>query len=210
MLSIDYLGEGRSDDVIARRMIRAVNGRLGLSYRRPLGGVGKQNLDRRLEGLNKGSDFRGPVLVLRDLDTDAPCAPALLAMLLPEKRPKMLLRICVSSAESWLMADREAYAKFCGCRIADIPENPETVPNLKQLVQALGENGTAAQLCRHFEKFKALRVPMWGMLGDWHAQFAETFWDPLRAAESGRAPSLRKALDRLLEAAKVDQASGTR
>jgi hypothetical protein len=40
---------------------------------------------------------------------------------------------------------------------------------------------------------------MWGMLGDWHARFAETRWDPVRAADSGRAPSLARALDRLRE-----------
>jgi hypothetical protein len=45
---------------------------------------------------------------------------------------------------------------------------------------------------------------MWGMLGEWHAQFAETHWDPLRAASSGRAPSLKRALDRLREVVEQD------
>ena len=111
----------------------------------------------------------------------------------------MLLRISISSAESWLMADRDAYADFCGCRLAHVPENPETVQKLKTLIQTLGENGTASRLKRHFDKFKPARVPMWAMLGDWHAQFAETHWDPVRAAASGRAPSLQRAMDRLRE-----------
>ncbi|SHG31747.1 hypothetical protein SAMN05444169_1797 [Bradyrhizobium erythrophlei] len=149
-----------------------------------------------------------PVLVLRDLDRDAPCAPALVTTLLPQKNPQMLLRICVTSAESWLMADREAYAEFCGYRLAHIPQNPETVPNLKQLIQTLGENGTAAQLRRHFDKFKPSRVPMWGMLGDWHTQFAGTRWDPVRAADSGRAPSLGRALERLRELASQSVSPG--
>jgi hypothetical protein len=201
MSPIDYLGEGRSDEVIARRMIASIHGTPGLSYRRPLSGVGKQSLDSRLQGLNKGAQYRGPILVLRDLDKDAPCAPELVSSLVPQKSPRMLLRICVASAESWLLADRDAYAEFCGCRVAHIPGNPEGVSNLKQLVRGLGDNGTAVHLRRHFDKFRPRRVPEWGMLGDWHAQFAETLWDPVRAAESGRAPSLKRALDRLREAA---------
>lgn len=95
-------------------------------------------------------------------------------------------------------------SEFCGCRVAHVPESPETLDNLKALIQSLGENGTAARLRRHFDKFKPARIPMWGMLGEWHAQFAETHWDPLRAASSGRAPSLKRALDRLREVVEQD------
>jgi hypothetical protein len=38
-----------------------------------------------------------------------------------------------------------------------------------------------------------------GMLGEWHADFADNHWNPLRAAASGRAPSLTRAIARLQE-----------
>jgi hypothetical protein len=181
-VEVDYVGEGRCDDVIARRMILSVKGVPGVSYRRPMSGTGKSSLDKRLAGLNKGTLFRNPVLAVRDLDQDAACAPALLAALLPDKNPKMLLRVCVNQSESWL-----------------IPERPETIGNPKGLIQGLGENGAASHLNRHFKKLKSAAVPMWGMLGEWHADFADNHWNPLRAATSGRAPSLTRAIVRLQE-----------
>jgi hypothetical protein len=164
-----------------------------------MSGSGKSSLDKRLAGLNRGTLFRNPVLALRDLDQDAGCAPTLLVALLPDKNPKMLLRVCVNQSESWLMADREAYARFCGTAIGNIPERPEIIANPKRLIQGLGENGAASRLNRHFKKLKSAAVPMWGMLGEWHADFADNHWNPLRAAASGRAPSLTKAIARLQE-----------
>jgi hypothetical protein len=198
-IEIDYVGEGRCDDVIAMRMILSVQGVPGISYRRPLSGTGKNSLDKRLGGLNKGTLFRNPVLALRDLDQDAACAPALLASLLPDKNPKMLLRICVHESESWLMADREAYAEFCGTSPGNIPDRPETIRDPKGLIQTLGESGKAPRLTQHFNKLKRTAVPMWAVLGEWHAEFAENHWDPARTAATNRAPSLSRALSRLKE-----------
>jgi hypothetical protein len=198
-IEIDYVGEGRSDDVIAKRMIVAANAVPGISYRRPLGGVGKASLDARLNGLNNGAIFRNPVLALRDLDADAACAPALVAVLLPNKTARMLLRVAVTQSEAWLMADREAYAKFCGLAVRQIPVNPESVRDPKRLIQDLGERGEARQLHKHLVDLGRVGVPMWGRLGEWHAQFAEEHWDPIRAANSNRSPSLTRALARLQE-----------
>jgi hypothetical protein len=196
-IEVDYLGEGPSDDIIARRVIEAVNCRPGTSYRRPLSGSGKSNLDKRLSGLNKGASFRKPLLAIRDLDRDESCAPALVARLLPDKSENMLLRISVNTTESSLMADRAAYAEFCGAPLADIPASPESVQNLKALIQVLGQSGRAKHLRRHLDRGAAIGVPMWGLLGSWHAKFAEDCWDPLRAVKSGAAPSLNRAIERM-------------
>ncbi|MEO8714989.1 MAG: hypothetical protein ABI369_08245, partial [Acetobacteraceae bacterium] len=107
-LEIDYLGEGASDEAIARKLILAVTGLPGVSYRRPRVGTGKQSLDKRLKGLNAGVAYGKPVLVLRDLDHDAPCPAELVAKLLPARHPRLLLRICPRESEAWLMADHAA------------------------------------------------------------------------------------------------------
>jgi hypothetical protein len=198
-IEIDYVGEGRSDEVVAKRMILAVNAVPGIAYRRPQRGRGKASLDARLEGLNKGVKFRNPVLALRDLDADAPCAPALVRLLVPNRSDRMLLRVAVCQSEAWLMADRDAYAKFCGIAVRHIPKEPELARNPKGLIQELGERGEAKNLNRHISDLRSLGVPMWGILGEWHAQFAEDYWDPIRAANSERSPSLSRAVLRLRE-----------
>ncbi len=195
-VEIDYLGEGRSDSVIARALIEAVGARPGRDYFRPRR-TGKDALGRRADGLNTGAKFGNPVLILRDLDSEI-CAGGLVARLLPGRNPRCFLRIAVPSAESWLMADRDAYATFCGLRVGAIPERPETEGALKTLVLGWADR-EATKLARHMREARGRGVPDWQSLGEWHAAFAGSGWNPKRAAKSGRAPSLTRALCRLRE-----------
>lgn len=195
-VEIDHLGEGRSDSVIARALIEAVGARPGRDYSHSRR-TGKDALDRRAGGLNTGAAFGNPVLILRDLDSEI-CAGGLVARLLPGRNPRCSLRIAVPSAESWLMADRDAYAAFCGLRVGAVPEAPETVGALKPLILGWGD-GEATKLARHMAEARRRGVPAWQSLGEWHAAFAGSDWSPARAAKSGRAPSLARALIRLKE-----------
>lgn len=204
---VDYLGEGRSDDVVARRMILAAAALPGISYRRPLSGTGKQSLDMRLAGLNAGARYGNPVLVLRDLDRDAPCASTLIDRLLPNRHERLLLRICVRSAEAWFMADVASYADYCGLPLRLIPSAPELLDNPKRTVIDWAAAARTSRLAAHVRASRLRGVPDWRILGEWHAEFAGTEWPPLRAADSGRAPSLTRALDRLKSLVKSSRAS---
>lgn len=203
---IDYLGEGRSDEVVARRLIEAAAAVPGVSYQRPRSGTGKQNLDSRLVGLNAGARYGNPVLVLRDLDTDAPCAPTLVAQLLPDRHERLLLRVCVRTAEAWFMADAEAYARFCGIPARHIPSMPETLVDPKGVILGWANSKRTSALGTHVKEGRRRGVPNWRILGEWHAEFAEGLWSPVRAADSGRAPSLTKALTRLKSLVKLSRA----
>lgn len=197
-VEIDYCGEGRSDAAIARALIAAAGATPGKDYSRPKK-TGKAALDQRVQGLNNGAVFGSPVLILRDLDQDAPCAGALVGKLVAERHPRCIIRIAVPSAESWLMADRDAYAAFCGVSVAALPSQPEKNPGLKTLIRGWVEAGKATKLSRHMKEARGRGVPDWQSLGEWHADFARSDWNPTRAAKSGLAPSLTRALGRLRE-----------
>jgi hypothetical protein len=92
------------------------------------------------------------------------------------------------------MADHEAYADFCGIPASQIPADPESLPDPKQLVMSWAENGRAAKLARHIAESRKRAVPDWASLGEWHAEFAENQWSPERAITMGRSPSLARAL----------------
>jgi hypothetical protein len=101
-VEIDFLGEGLSDEAVARKIIIAVGGVPGLSRLRPFAGAGKNSLDNRLSGLNAGLQFRRPpILVLRDLDHDAGCPAELVSNLISGRHPNLVLRVCVRETESW-------------------------------------------------------------------------------------------------------------
>lgn len=197
-VDVDYIGEGRSDDAIARRLIEAAGGRAATAYRGARKGSGKQDLDRRLRGLNAGVASGGRLtLVLRDLDQDAVCPLALLANLLPDRQPRLLLRIAVRTAESWLVADAQAYAKYCGLQVGHLPSSPESVFQLKNRMIQSADSDRAPKLARHLADTRQRGVADWAAMGEWHSNFAEGPWNPERAAHSNRSPSLGRALARL-------------
>lgn len=192
-LEIDYLGEGLSDLSACRKLITAAGAIPGVSYFRPVRGTGKQNVDMRLAGLNAVSHFGRPILVLRDLDHDASCAPKLVKKLIKDSHDNFLLRICVRELEVWLMADRNNFAKYCGCKISTIPKDPELLADPKATIVGWADAGSASKLRSHLTAARAKGVPEWAALGQWHSDFAENHWDILAAIESGRAPSLGRA-----------------
>jgi hypothetical protein len=198
-IEVDYLGEGRSDSAIARKLISSVHATPGVDYL--VGRTrarGKAMVDQRVRGLNAGVLIsRRPTLVLRDLDNDAQCPSDLVSGLLPNRGPSLLLRVCVRSAETWLLADAGGYAKFCGISPGMVPTRPKELPNPKQTILGWAVSGKATYLARYYHDAKRRGVPNWALLGEWHADFADRKWDPQRAANLGNAPSLVRALKRL-------------
>jgi len=201
-VEIDYTGEGRSDDAIAKRLIEAANGIPGTAYTDRRAARGKASMEGQLVRLNARANFGRPVLALRDLDQDAPCPGALVARILPDRNPRLLLRICIRESETWLMADSAAYAKFCGVKESRIPKDLEALPDPKRLILNWANSGQASKLKRHVDEQRGVGVKDWALLGEWHAEFAANHWDPIKAAKSGRSASLTKALARLRELVK--------
>lgn len=198
-VEIDYIGEGTCDDAIAIKLIEAVGASPGTSYRNPKRGNGKATLDRKIAGLNSGAAYGNSVLVLRDLDDDAPCAPALVKKLLPRRNNNLLLRICVKEAESWLFADAKVYASYLGVSIGQIPRDLDSEKDLKSLIIGWAEAGRVPKLHRHLLEARKRGVEDWASLGEWHTLFASEKWCPVRASESGRSASLARALSRIRE-----------
>ncbi len=121
--------EGPTDEAVARRLLDEADIETGPVYLRN----GKHSLDPRLDAYNRAARV-SRWLVLRDLDDDAPCAPALTARLLPRPSPGMRLQIAVHAVEAWLMGDAESLSAFLGVRPAKIPSRPEAIVDPKRVL----------------------------------------------------------------------------
>lgn len=86
--------------------------------------AGKSQLDLRLSRFNDAANGT-PWFVLRDLDHDAECAPALLADRSFVPKSWMVYRIAVREVEAWLLADAESLADFLGVEPSLIPTDPD-------------------------------------------------------------------------------------
>lgn len=192
-VEIDFGGEGRTDAEAARKMILAAGGTPGRDFTQRTQARGKDALDRRLAGYNAAARFT-PVLLLRDLD-EAPCPGELVLRCVPVREEGLLLRIAVRELEAWLLADKAALATFAKIDVASLPDRPETLDKPKErLIDALKGSRTGAI---QKQLFVGGERPTFQMLGEWTANFIRQAWDPRRAAASGLAPSLDRAMDRL-------------
>ncbi|HTU11182.1 MAG TPA: hypothetical protein VMG08_09825 [Allosphingosinicella sp.] len=151
-------------------------------------------VDSGLRGFAAASTY-SPWLVFRDLDA-APCAPALLEKILPERDeyPNLLLRIVVREVESWIIADRTNLAQFLGVSLTKIPLDPESLAHPKEAMILL------ANQTRH-RKIRDGLVPRGGSgasVGPEYNSILEAYiWDKWSIeGAAANAPSLSRLLQR--------------
>ena len=125
-MPVTLVVEGPSDEVVARRVVQTA----GLTVQEVHVQYGKHQLDAQLGRYNRAAQF-GPWFVLRDLNSDADCAPTLLTSLLPSPSAGMRLRLAVRSIEAWLMADSEKLGGFLAIDRSLLAARPESVPDPK-------------------------------------------------------------------------------
>lgn len=135
-----------------------------------------------------------PVLCIADVDRG--CAVELLRKWLPNgKDARLLLRLAVTEAESWLLADQEGFARIANVPSGKLPAAPDALPDSKQcllgLVHRYGNKNLRSEVVSnrrtHFLQGTGYNAHL--------TDFISLHWSPIRAAT--RSPSLRRAVARL-------------
>mgnify|MGYP000944894680 CR=1 FL=1 len=126
-LRIPFVVEGVTDVPVARSVLTYA----GLAPGRAYVMGGKNHLDASAARYNQAARWQ-PWLVLRDLDSDAPCAAELLGRVLPEPAEWMVCRVAVRAMEAWLMGDAERLAEFLRVRRSLVPDEPEQLARPKR------------------------------------------------------------------------------
>ncbi len=165
----------------------------------PLRRNGSGYLKSRIRNFCQMASFQ-TVLVISDLD-QSECPSQLLRDWLGarERPPRLIIRVAVREIESWLLADHQAMRSLLGRRASKLPREPESLVDPK---------GMLLNLARHAPRdVREDLLPQKGAIASQGLGFnrrlgnlIRTDWSPRRAAE--RAPSLRRARDRLMELAK--------
>ena len=182
--------EGRGDVAIVRRIL----GALGCDIHRVHGQRGKSVLDRSISGYNNAAQF-SPWLVVRDLNSDEPCAGALVSRLLPNAAPQMRFRIAVCEAESWLLADAERICKFLKIAQKWIPDAPEALEDPKRELVTLANRSRSRKLREDMVPAPGTTAKVGPAYVSRISEFASRYWRPRVAAT--RSESLRRCMTSL-------------
>lgn len=184
--------EGAVDETVARRTLTAAGATVGPVYI----ANGKPALRTRLSGYNNAARF-APWLVLVDLDNDEECAPPFRNSWLPAPAEWMCFRVVVREIESWLLADRERFARFMGVSAARLPRDPDGVDSPRDVVVNLARRSRR----RVIREDMVPRAGSGRRVGPLYPgrliEFVSAIWRPQEARS--RSESLDRCLQRLEE-----------
>lgn len=182
--------EGITDVVVVRRLLHDAGlkmGRLHLTS-------GKGKLDAQLKGYNNAARF-APWLVVRDLDRDARCPPEMVKRILPSPAGQMCLRIAVRAMEAWLLADRDAIARFLGIRAVLVPTEVEALPDPKRVLVELARKSPRKSVREEMVPFPGTTARVGPRYTSRITEYASQLWRPAEAA--ARSESLRRCMEAL-------------
>jgi hypothetical protein len=184
--------EDELSEAVAHRLVREARGSEDEIKCVRQGGFGY--LKRSLKRFSEAARTH-PVLILTDLDK-ADCAPNLVSEWLgPGERPsRFVFRVAVREVESWLLADREAMARFLNVSSARIERDCEAIADPKEYLLRLARKAPADLRDDLLPRRGAAAAQGFGYNARL-SEFAEGIWSPTRAAETSR--SLKKAIERI-------------
>jgi hypothetical protein len=180
-------------EAVARRLVTVIRPDLQIT------GVvrknGKSYVRHRIRELNRAARSV-PVFVMIDLDTPVPCPADVIRSWLPTSfAPNLLFRVAVMEIESWIMADRIAFATFFSVPLQRVPEHPDAILKPKEQIVAIARKS----------RRKEIRQDMVPSPGDTRVvgpafnarltAFVTDVWNPNMAVNA--SPSLRSAVTRL-------------
>lgn len=157
---------------------------------------GKSALDARLAGYN-GAAKGHPWFVLRDLDQDAPCAPAFVRQRGFTPSKWMVFRIAVTEVESWLMADRKGLAKFLHVPEQWLPDEPDRESDPTRVIVDVARRSRRARVREQLVPAPGRSTAVGPGYEAAMIEFAALHWR--LAAASRSSDSLRRAFAALLD-----------
>ena len=137
-----------------------------------------------------------PVFLLADQDRPEPCPVELIeGWLGVSPAPNLLFRVAVMEIESWIMADRGAFATFIRVPEHSIPENPDEILKPKEFIVSLARRSKRRDIREDLVPARGSTAAIGPAFNPRLGEFVATTWNPIGAAET--SDSLRRAIVRL-------------
>jgi hypothetical protein len=184
----DYLSE-----IVARKLLEQIDPAYRISQCLCKGGQGY--LKSRIHSFNQAAEFI-PFFVLTDQDRG--CPPMKISNWLTQKISKnFLFRIAVMEIESWVMADREGFAKFISISIDHIPQRTDDLEDPKRYLLSLVSRSRSGRLRADIIPSRGSTATVGPDYNNRLSQFIQNHWNVFEAQKNSE--SLRRAVLRIKE-----------
>ena len=189
-----YLNLAVEDDLseaVLRKVLKGLNSSFEVTNVFKKGGFGY--LRNKIEGFNRAAASTVPFLVLTDLDY-AICPTKLINdWLKSPMHPNLIFRVAVKEIESWVLADRESFAKYLGIDKSKIPNETDSLESPKKKIFSLVENCPKRDIRKAILPFEGAKIGP-----DYNGeliQFVYKSWNMHSASENSQ--SLRRIIQKL-------------
>jgi hypothetical protein len=156
---------------------------------------GKSEIDKRDSAYVQAA-LHQTVVILRDLDKDAVCAPEFLALRnIPCDQAGLFYRLAVRTVESWVMADKEGFKAYFQCKSGLIDQsNLDGLDRPKDFaLEQIFKGSMPASKKKGIVSFKSGAYRQQYDYNPQMTRFVQTSWSPDRAVEN--SDSFRRFLD---------------
>lgn len=180
----DALSEAVAESLLLQAGVTDIHARIRK------GGFGY--LRSRIAELNRMAERVMPVLLIADLDQKH-CPPGMIADWLHSPcSTRFLFRIAVRETESWVLADRMAFARFAGVAAATLPIAPDELADPKGTLLKLIRKSSNRELKQDILPPRRSTSPVGLGYNSQLCHFVRSAWRSDRAANN--SPSLLRAL----------------
>ena len=156
---------------------------------------GNDKIKKNISGFNNASKGM-PYLVLTDLD-NKDCPRVILSEWLTQpKHPNLVFRIAVKEVEAWLLAHREAFAKFLGISVDNIPRDPDIIADPKQCLINLARRSRKRKLREAIVPEPNSTAKIGKDYNGQLSEFVNKSWQV--ASAQTNSPSLKRAMNALI------------
>ena len=191
---IFYAYEDAPLKAVAIKLIKQEKAECELAVLEP-SGDGNSQIFNNLDVYRELSARISSVILFIDLDNkpETPCSPSLLRAHPINNRqspPQFQIRIAVRTVESWLLADKEGMEQYFGIPQDAIIDNPEELPNPKQVLLNLIKRNATKEVRHGMLPIDGARVGL--EYNNYLTDFINTAWDSTRACAN--ADSLVRAI----------------
>jgi hypothetical protein len=147
---------------------------------------------KHIGSFNKAAAVGNPYFVLTDLDRAACPSKLIDSWLGCPQNGNLLFRIAVEEAESWILADRDAFAALLGIARDRIPVNADTIRDPKEFLVRLAKSARHAQVKDAIVPRTAATASVGPGYNSTLTQFIQNRWNAKRAA--AHSMSLKRAI----------------
>ena len=193
MAVINVLVEGDVDEFVATKIIRATGHERGAVY----GRRDYRYIKDKCSGFNAAAQGSYILALIDLMDTGFDCPQILIDDWLPYRHPNFIFRAVVREIESWVMADKDAIARFLQISRSKLPDDVEHLTDPKQTFINLIRKSRSKNLREEMVPVAGSTASVGKLYSSNMARFIQDYWDVETACAN--SVSLSRCVQRMRE-----------